>query len=302
MIYTVTLNPALDYVMGLGSLTPGALHRARWEELQPGGKGINVSILLSRLGVGTTALGFLAGDTGELLRRRLEREGVSAALIPLPEGMTRINVKLTGEEETEINGGGPPVPPEALDKLLDQVGQLKGTDTLVLSGSVPPSLPTDVYQLLLDRAAPKGVRCVVDTSGEALRRSLERRPFLIKPNHHELGDLTGRSLSPFDRPVLLSAAQSLQGLGARNVLVSLGSQGALLLTEEGDVLTQAPAVGVSQNGVGAGDSMVAGLLAGLETGDWAHALRLACAAGGATAFSRRLATREEVEAVYRTLI
>lgn len=302
MIYTVTLNPALDYVMGLDALTPGVLHRARWEELQPGGKGLNVSILLSRLGVETTALGFLAGDTGELLRRRVESEGVRTDFVSLPAGMTRINVKLLGErEETEVNGVGPAVPPEALESLLDKLGELTGADTLVLSGSVPPTLPRDIYGRMLDRVALRGVRCVVDTSGEALCRSLSRRPFLIKPNCGELSELTGEHLSPEDTPAILTSAKALQARGARNVLVSLGARGALLLTEEGDIFTQPSAVGEAQNSVGAGDSMVAGLLAGLEEGDWMTALRLGAAAGGATAFSRSLATGEEVRALCRTL-
>ncbi len=301
MIYTVTLNPALDYVMHIFHLTPGGTNRAQREELQIGGKGINVSLILRQLGIESVALGFLAGDTGELLLRRLTDTRVKSDFVFLPDGMTRINVKLKGTAETELNGQGPPIPPEALQCFFHKLDQLREDDTLILAGSIPPSLPPDTYEQALSRLAGKKVRCAVDAAGELLARVLPFRPFLIKPNHHELEELIGETLNPKDNLALIRAAQSLQHKGARNVLISLAQYGSLLVSEEGKAYPQPAAAGTLQNSVGAGDSMVAGFLAGYDSGSYEEALLLATAAGGATAFSPRLATKDEIQAVYRQL-
>ncbi len=301
MIYTVTFNPALDYVLQVPHFRPGHTNRAAAEELQVGGKGINVSLVLKALGVESTALGFLAGDTGELLRRRLEVLGVRTDFVPLPSGFTRINVKLKSDGETELNGRGPDIPQASLDALLAKLDHLAAGDTLVLAGSIPQSLPHDVYEHTLVRLDGKGVRSVVDATGPLLDRVLPYHPFLVKPNHLELGELVGRELDPLDRKGLTAAARTLQGRGARNVLVSLAQHGALLCAEDGQVYTQGAAVGELKNSVGAGDSMVAGFLAGFDRGGFPEALLLGSAAGGATAFSPRLATGAEIERIYRQL-
>lgn len=300
MIYTVTFNPALDYVMRLSSLLPGETNRAEGEELQVGGKGINVSIVLARLGMENTALGFLAGDTGELLRSRLEKLGVKTDFVFLPAGYTRINVKLKGQAETELNGRGPDIPPPALEELWGKLDRLKEGDALILSGSVPSSLSPHTYGDILKRLEGKGVRFVVDAAGDLLAHSLPCRPFLVKPNHRELGELTGRELSPDDLPALAEAAQKLRRQGAQNVMVSLGEYGAVLAARDGKIYVQKAPVGQLKNSVGAGDSAVAGLLTAWDKG-YEEALRLAVAAGSATAFSPGLATKEEIEAAYRQI-
>lgn len=300
MIYTVTLNPALDYVMRMPVLLPGETNRAETEELQVGGKGINVSFILGQLGRENVALGFLAGDTGELLRRRVEGMGIKADLLPLPSGQTRVNVKVKGRLETELNGRGPDIPARSLEALLAKLDALKDGDVLVLSGSVPGSLPPSVYGDILARLAGRGIRCVVDAAGESLRRALPRHPFLVKPNHRELVELVGRDLDPGDLSALTQAAQDLRRQGAENVMVSLGAHGALLAAADGRVYVQKAPKGQLKNSVGAGDSAVAGFLAACDRG-YAEALRLAVAAGSATAFSPGLATKAEIDEAYRQL-
>lgn len=300
MIYTVTFNPALDYVMRLPSFLPGETNRAEGEELQVGGKGINVSLVLAQLGVENTAMGFLAGDTGELLRARVERLGVRTDFVILPEGYTRINVKIKSHLETELNGRGPDIPSPSLAALLDKLDALREADTLILSGSIPASLSPHTYEDILKRLEGRGIRFVVDATGDLLAHCLPYRPFLVKPNHQELGELTGRKLAPDDIPALTEAAQELRQKGARNVMVSLGAHGALLAAEDGTVLRQRAPKGQLKNSVGAGDSTVAGFLTACGRG-YADALRLAVAAGSATAFSLGLATKEEIDAAYRQL-
>ncbi|HJA26414.1 MAG TPA: 1-phosphofructokinase [Candidatus Fournierella merdigallinarum] len=297
MIYTVTFNPALDYVVRLGSFALGAVNRAGEEQLQLGGKGINVSCVLGQLGFESVALGFTAGFTGEALEGLLARwPGVRPDFIRLPAGLTRINVKIKAGAETEINGRGPAIPPDALERLFQKLERLAAGDVLVLAGSIPAALPADVYRRVLARLAPRGVLCVVDAAGEALAQVLEHQPFLIKPNRQELEELAGRPLAG-DR-ALADAARRLQEQGARNVLVSLAGEGALLLDEGGGVHRQPAFSGRVKNSVGAGDSMVAGFVAGwLEKGDGAWALRLGAACGGATAFSDTLATRAQIDAL-----
>lgn len=296
MIYTVTFNPALDYVVRLPAFEPGAVNRTESEDIQLGGKGINVSCVLGQLGFKSVALGFVAGFTGEAVEAGLARRGVNADFIRLPEGLTRINVKIKASVETEINGQGPAIPAGALEELFRKLERLAAGDVLVLAGSIPASLPSDIYQRILARLAPKGVLCAVDATGELLVKVLPYRPFLIKPNNHELGEIFGRTLSTDEE--IVECARLLQQKGARNVLVSMAGDGALLLDEGGNVHRLEAFKGKVKNSVGAGDSMVAGFVAGwLKKGDYAWALRLGSACGSATAFSDTLATRTEIESL-----
>lgn len=292
MIYTLTFNPALDYAVYPSSLTLGKTNRSTKERIDFGGKGINVSYVLHQLGEPTTALGFVAGFTGEALCAMLEETGVRCDFVRLESGMTRINVKIKGECETEINAAGPEIPQKALDALCEKLDRLTAEDTLLLAGSVPATLPRDIYETICTRLAERGVRLAVDAEGELLRSVLKYHPFVIKPNRDELSALAGRELT--SDADIEAAARELQTMGACNVLVSLGGDGALLLDETGEV-HRAPAVGGKPvNTVGAGDSMVAGFLTGVRQG-YEYALRLGVAAGGATATSLSLATKEEIE-------
>ena len=298
MIYTLTLNPALDYVMRLPSLTEGATNRAVSTNLQFGGKGVNVSLVLSELGVENTALGFAAGFTGAALTAYLTDRGIRADFIPLPEGLTRINVKLKTPEgahpETEINASGPAIPADCMDALYRKLDALTEGDTLVLAGSTPSSLPKDTYRAVMERLAGRGVRFVVDAEGALLTETLPFRPFLIKPNRAELEGIMGREL-PTDTD-LEEAAAELQKRGAVNVLVSLGGDGALLLDANGEYHRAKALPVVPVNTVGAGDSAVAGFLAGVGRG-YGYALKLAMACGGATAASEGTATEDRIQAL-----
>lgn len=290
MIYTVTLNPAIDYVVNLDTLTPGALNRAQGAEIFFGGKGINVSLVLKTLGFPSRALGFTAGFTGRAIREGLEAQGVETDFVHLERGFSRINVKILSGAETEINGQGPEIPSQAVTALFDKLDALGEGDILVLSGSVPGSLPPDLYGQILARLAGKQVRTVVDAAKDLLLNALKYRPFLVKPNLRELGELFGVTLST--RAEIVEHGKKLQAMGAGNVLVSLGAQGAILVDDQGEVHTCPACRGTPVNSVGAGDSMVAGFLAGLVSGDYRHALKLATAAGGATAFSPGLAQKD----------
>lgn len=299
MIYTVTFNPALDYVVWMDALHPGQINRTKSEEIQCGGKGINVSTVLSALGVENVALGFLAGFTGRALEEGLRSRGIRTDFIWLPDGLTRINVKVKGGDETEINGQGPTVDPVALRALRDKLDRLETGDILVISGSVPAALSHDVYEQILARLEDRGIQFVVDTTRDLLESALPYHPFLIKPNNLELGELFGRTLNS-DEDIRACAAE-LQAKGARNVLVSMAGNGSLLLDERGGCHRLGVPRGTVRNSVGAGDSMVAGFLAGwLETGDYAYAQRLGAAAGSATAFADGLATKEQIMALIHT--
>ena len=294
MVYTVTLNPALDYTLYLSHFVAGATNRSEREELFFGGKGINVSAILTALGEPTVALGFVAGFTGEALLRALDAAGIRHEMTLLPKGQTRINVKIKGAEESEINGQGPVITQEALATLLARLDRLEPTDTLVLAGSVPPSVPKNIYEEMIRRVAPRGVRVVVDAERSLLLSALPYRPFLIKPNKIELSDMVEKELQG-DKEIAAAAAL-LQEKGAKNVLVSLGGEGALLLDEQGNIHRKKALGGKPVNTVGAGDSMVAGFLVGVSEG-YEKALCLGLAAGGATATKSGLATREEIEAL-----
>lgn len=301
MIYTLTLNPAIDYVVKLEDcLIPGEINRSAGEVFQFGGKGINVSNVLRSLGHETVALGFVAGETGAWLERGLERIGLATRLIHLDRGQTRINVKVKAGEETEINGMGPVIGPADLARLYAQLEGLQPKDVLVLSGSVPGCLGADTYEQILARLEGRGIRTVVDAAGELLVRTLKYKPFLVKPNHRELGDIFHRVLDT--DAAIVECAWALQAMGGRNILVSMAGEGALLLDELGTVHRMKCPRGEVVNSVGAGDSMVAGFLgAYLNTGDYAVALRWGVAAGSATAFSLGLAKKDQVEELLREM-
>ena len=295
MIYTVTFNPAIDYVVRLDApLEIGQVNRACGEDCVLGGKGINVSGVLAQLGCPSVALGFVAGETGAWLERGLAAQGLHTDFVHLENVMTRINVKIKAGQETELNGAGPDIPDEALHQLEEKLDGLTENDVLILAGSIPASLPQDVYERLLARLDGRGGRCVVDATRALLVNVLPYHPFLIKPNNHELGEIVGRKLHTDEE--IAAAARTLQEKGARNVLVSMAGDGALLLDEEGQTHRIGCPKGRVVNSVGAGDSMVAGFVAGyLQSGSYAQALRLGTACGSATAFSLGLATKEKID-------
>lgn len=299
MVYTVTFNPALDYVVRVDGFQVGEVNRTSREEIQLGGKGINVSTVLSHLGVENVALGFLAGFTGQALEEGLRREGIHTDFIWLEQGLTRINVKIKADQESEINGQGPNIDAAALDQLFRKLDKLERDDVLIVSGSVPSTLPGDVYEQILARLQGRGIHFVVDATRDLLCNVLPYHPFLIKPNNIELGEIFGRTLNT-DEEIRDCAAQ-LQQRGARNVLVSMAGDGSLLLDETGACYRVGVPKGKVRNSVGAGDSMVAGFVAGwLKTGDYAYAQRLGAAAGSATAFSDGLATGDQIMALLNT--
>lgn len=294
MIFTVTFNPSLDYIVRVDEMRLGIINRTNYEQLLPGGKGINVSIVLGNLGHPSRALGFSAGVTGVALEKLLADAGVDADLVHVKEGFTRINAKVKAVEETELNGQGPRIAPEDVDALFSKLDVLGQDDTLVISGSVPNTLPSDMYEQVMERLAGHGVRIVVDAERDLLTRVLPYRPFLVKPNNHELGDIFGVTLKTRDEVV--PYARRMQEMGAQNVLVSMAGEGGVLVAADGQVYQSPAAKGTVVNSVGAGDSCVAGFLAGLmETGSYQTAFRMGLAAGSASAFSDHLATRPEVE-------
>lgn len=292
MVYTVTFNPAIDYVIRLGELKTGSINRTEHEQMFCGGKGINVSIVLNELGVKSKALGFIAGFTGRAIEESVRSKGIETDLIELPEGCSRINVKIKSGEETDINGNGPDIPQSAVDKLYEKLDALEDGDVLVLAGSIPNSLPSDIYEKILARLSGKKIKTVVDATKDLLLNVLKYKPFLIKPNREELEEMFGTELKNTDDVVRY--ARRLKEMGAVNVLVSMAGDGAILLDENGTLCECAACRGTVKNSVGAGDSMVAGFIAGSTGGDCRYALRLGTAAGGATAFSDGLAKREDI--------
>lgn len=293
MIYTVTFNPAIDYVVELVSFNIGEINRTTREYMNLGGKGVNVSRVLTNLEVPNVALGFVAGFTGDALRNGLERMGVKTDFISLEEGNTRINVNIKGVEETDINARGPEIPNSAIDELFKKLDNLQSGDTLVLAGSIPTSLPNDMYERIMERLYDKGIRFVVDATRDLLVKSLKYEPFLIKPNNHELGEIFGLELTTDNE--IIYYARELKKQGAKNVLISMAGDGAILVDENDVAHKIGTPKGKVKNSVGAGDSMVAGFCAGyLEKGDYKYALRMGTAAGSASAFSESLATKQEV--------
>ncbi|MFR7986441.1 MAG: 1-phosphofructokinase [Clostridia bacterium] len=300
MIYTVTFSPALDYVIDLDELRLGETNRSQKESYYFGGKGINVSTVLTNLGIENTALGFVSGFTGSALERGLKDAGLKTDFIHLEEGITRINIKLRMKQETEINTQGAAITESKLEALLGQLERLKEDDTLVISGNIPNTLPDNIYEIMLKRLGGRGIRFVVDATGMLLKNVLKYRPFLIKPNRSELEELTESKIQ--NDADLEVGAKKLQDLGARNVLVSLGGDGAYLLCENGKQF-RVPAIREAvKNTVGAGDSMVAGFLAGyMRKKDYEYALKLGIAAGSATACSEGLAKREKIEEFFQKI-
>ena len=300
MIYTVTFNPSLDYVITTEDFALGKTNRAKNEQIFPGGKGINVSIVLKNLGVESTAIGFTAGFTGEEIQRRLKAMGLRTDFLPVREGMSRINVKLKSIEGTELNGIGPRISREETRMLFERLDRLQKGDFLVLAGSVPAGLPDTIYGEICGRMAPKGVELVVDAAGELLKQVLPYRPFLIKPNCQELGELFGAEIQ--GKAQAASRAGRLVEMGAKNVLVSMAGQGAVFAAENGTVCELDAPKGTLVNGVGAGDSMVAGFLKGwMETRDYDTAFKMGVAAGSACAFSEFFADAEKTEKLFREI-
>ncbi|MEE3420554.1 MAG: 1-phosphofructokinase [Lachnospiraceae bacterium] len=301
MIYTVTFNPSLDYIVRVENFKLGEVNRTYYENILPGGKGINVSIVLKNMGHDSTALGFMAGFTGREIADRLKTYGVASDFITVKEGLSRINVKMKSNEESEINGQGPKITEENIEELYAKLDALKAGDTLVISGSVPNTLPGDMYERIMSRLDGRGIDIVVDATRDLLVNVLKYHPFLIKPNNHELGEIYGVELKT--REEVIPYAKKLQEQGARNVLISMAGEGAVFISEKGDVLKSEAPKGKVVNSVGAGDSMVAGFLTGYmeSDGDYEKAFKMGLCTGSASAFSPDLATRPEVEALLKTI-
>ena len=300
MIYTVTLNPSLDYIAECKDFTLGATNRTSSEIIYPGGKGINVSIVLSNLGDRTTALGFLAGFTGEHIDSLIKDMGISSRMIRLDEGMSRINLKLKSKEETELNGMGPNISIIDIARLYQKLESITEDDILVLAGSIPPSVSEGLYSDIMERLKETKIKIVVDATKDLLMNVLDKKPFLIKPNIHELGELFNVKLDSADEA--LPYGLKLKEMGAVNVIISMGKDGAMMVDEYGNSYTMNSPEGKLVNSVGAGDSLVAGFLHKyLETGNYEEAFRYGVCTGSASAFSSALATKEEVEKLYREI-
>lgn len=300
MIYTVTFNPSLDYIVSVKDFQMGKTNRTCAEQMLPGGKGINVSTVLQNLGIENVALGFTAGFTGDEILRKMKEIGFHCDFIPVKNGFSRINVKMKDFDGTEINGQGPAIDQDAIDELMAKLDRLQAGDTLVLAGSIPESMPDSIYRDILARLQGRDILFVVDATKNLLLNVLEYHPFLIKPNNHELGEIFHVKLGT--REEVIPYARKLQELGARNVLVSMAGEGAVLAAENGEVFMQPAPKGTLINAVGAGDSMVAGFMAGwTEKKDYRHAFHMGISAGSASAFSDLLATREEISRIYETL-
>lgn len=293
MINTITLNPSLDYIVKVDNFKVDAVNRSDEEQIYPGGKGINVSIVLNNLGVKNTALGFIAGFTGDEILRKVKEHGVDCDFIKLESGLSRINVKLKSNEETEINGSGPSISESDLELLFKKITNIKKGDYLVLSGSIPSSVPNDIYESIMKRLLDKEVEFVVDATKDLLLKVLKYKPFLIKPNHHELAELFNVTLN--DDNDIIKYGKKLQEMGARNVLISMAGDGAILIPENKEPIKREVPKGILKNSVGAGDSMVAGFIAGyLKNNDINEAFKMGIATGSASAFSEELATKDEV--------
>jgi len=299
MIYTLTLNPSIDYIVAVDDLKVGGLNRTREEEIYPGGKGINVSLVLSNLGVDSVALGYIGGFTGAEIERLLQEKNIHTDFIHV-EGNSRINVKARGNGETEINGSGPVISDIKYNELMKKLEGLTGQDILVIAGAIPSSMPADTYLRILEALADRGVKIILDASGDGLKKAIKKRPYLIKPNNNELGDLFGVKITSKEKAY--EYAYKLQQEGARNILVSLGGEGSILLTEDGKEYSITAPKGEVINTIGAGDSLVAGFIAGmLNSGDMYEALKLGVCTGSASAFSLGMATKEQVEELLKSV-
>ena len=301
MIYTVTFNPSLDYIVSVDDFKLGLTNRTSSELILPGGKGTNVSTVLKNLGFESTALGFVAGFTGNEIVKRLNDMGIKSDFISIENGISRINLKLKSIDGTEINGAGPDISEEKVNKLMDKLNQLKEGDVLVLAGSIPSSMSDNIYRDIMADLKDRGVMIVVDATKDLLLNVLEYHPFLIKPNNHELGEIFDVKLTT--REEVIPYGRKLQEKGARNVLVSMAGEGAVLIAEDGQVFDAPAPKGKLINGVGAGDSMVAGFVAGwIEKQDYEYAFHMGVASGSASAFSENLATKEEIINVYKQVV
>lgn len=299
MIYTITFNPALDYIVTVEHLQTGMVNRTVDEHMYPGGKGINVSIVLQHLGMESRALGFVAGFTGDEIEKRLREQGCHTDFIHIPEGMSRINMKLRSDEETEINGMGPKLTPALVGELLRKLGSLTAGDVLVLAGSIPQTVSDRIYQEIMERLAGRDVLIVVDAAKDLLLNVLPLHPFLVKPNKHELAEMLGVEIN--SKEDVIRHAEELQKMGGRNILVSMAGDGAVLLTETGEVYTSEAHKGTVVNSVGAGDSMVAGFIHGyLRSGSYKTAFEFGLCTGSASAFSEQLAEKAQVEALLKS--
>lgn len=299
MIYTITFNPAIDYIVHTGTMQVGQVNRSQGEELYFGGKGINVSFVLHELGLPSKALGFVAGFTGAAIEAGIQEQGIATDFVHLDSGFSRINVKIKSGEETELNGQGPNISEAAVAELFEKLNQLQDGDILILAGSIPNTMPADSYEKILAHLSDKKIKVVVDATKDLLLKVLPYHPFLIKPNNHELGELFGVTLHSIEE--IATYAKKLQEMGAQNVLISMAGDGALLIDETGKQHVCGVCKGTVKNSVGAGDSMVAGFVAGSMHGDYEAALKLGTAAGGATAFSEGLAQRAEIERLLQQL-
>ncbi len=294
MIFTVTLNPSIDYVVRLDKLTNGITNRTTSEEYYFGGKGINVSCVLAELGLDSTAYGFVAGFTGEAIEKGIRNDRIITDFIKLKHGISRINIKIKAGEETEINCQGPHIDDSELERLLQKIDRIANGDTLVIAGSIPNTMPDDVYERMLERISRKDVKIVVDATKQLLVNSLKYKPFLIKPNRQELSEIFGTEVKTEDD--IEKYAKELQKMGARNVLISLGGEGAMLIDENGEKHKAGVLKEKVINTVGSGDSMVAGFVAGYEKEhSYPYALKLGSVCGNATAFLSGLATREKID-------
>lgn len=300
MVYTITFNPALDYIMQVEECMAGEVNRTRSEKIMAGGKGINVSVVLNNMGVENTALGFVAGFTGGEIERILADIGCRTDFIRLESGFSRINVKIKSETETEINGQGPDISEDDLSKLLSRLDDLSDGDTLVMAGSIPRLVKNTVYCDIMEKLQDKKLNIIVDATGDLLVNVLKYKPFLVKPNNHELGEIFGKELST--KYEVMEYAKKLRDMGARNVLVSMAGEGAVFVGEKGEEYASDAPEGTLVNSTGAGDSMVAGFIAGyMENKDTLTAFKMGMAAGSASAFSENLASREEILNIYKTI-
>ena len=293
VIYTVTFNPSLDYIVSVKNFRPGMTNRTSSELMLAGGKGINVSIVLGNLGIKSTALGFIAGFTGDEIVRRLHNGGINSEFIKINDGISRINIKLKSIDGTEINGQGPHIDSSHIEQLMNRLRRLESGDVLVLAGSIPAGISDNIYKDIMDMLKDKGVQIVVDATSRLLTNVLEYNPFFIKPNQHELGDIFNVTLNTQEE--VIPYALELKKMGAVNVCVSMGGKGAILVADDGNVYKAKAPDGILKNSVGAGDSLVAGFLSGwIEKKDYEYAFRKGVATGSASAFSERLATNGEV--------
>ena len=299
MIYTVTFNPAIDYVVRTGEMKVGVVNRTESEEIYFGGKGLNVSIILNELGIKSEALGFVAGFTGEAIENGMAKDGIKTDFVHLNNGFSRINVKIQSSFETEINGQGPEISEENIEELFKKLNKIQDGDTIVLAGSIPASLPSDIYERILEYLKNKKIRAIVDATGDLLMNVLKYKPFLIKPNNFELEEIFGVELKTAED--VSEYALKLKEMGAVNVLVSMAGDGAILADEHGKIHACGVCSGTVKNSVGAGDSMVAGFIAGCEKKGYEYALKLGTAAGGATAFSDGLAKKDLIYSLLEQL-